>query len=80
MTIEQQIERFIVNEIMLSDRGKGLGHDEMLLDSGIIDSLALLRLIDFIEVTFNVEIEAEEIIPDHFQTINAAARLVESKR
>ncbi len=79
MTIEQKIEEFILTEIMVNARGKSLDHDESLLDSGILDSLALLRLISFIEEAFGVAIDPDEIVPDNFQTINTAARLVESK-
>jgi len=77
---EQQIEQFILNEVMMSKRGNRLDYDESLLDSGILDSLSLLRLIAFIQDELGVEVDVDEIVPDNFQTINAAARLVESKR
>jgi acyl carrier protein len=80
LTTEQQIEQFILNEVLMSARGKRLDYDESLLDSGILDSLSLLRLIAFIQDELGVEIDVEEIVPDNFQTISAAARLVESKR
>ncbi len=80
MNTEQQIEQFILNEVMMSKRGNRLDYDESLLDSGILDSLSLLRLIAFIQDELGVEVDVDEIVPDNFQTINAAARLVESKR
>ncbi len=80
MTTQQMLENFILTELLFSGSIKKLDYDQSLLSSGILDSLSLLRLIDYIQEDMGVEIDVEEITPDNFQTINAAARLIESKR
>jgi acyl carrier protein len=53
--------------------------DTSLISSGIIDSLSLIRLINFIESRFNVTIEDDEVTPDNFETLNLLDALIASK-
>ncbi len=79
MEIVDTIEKFIVDEIIVGEKGTELDPDESLISSGIVDSLALLRLIAFIEEQFGVVIEDEEVVSDNFETLNVMKGLVESK-
>jgi acyl carrier protein len=78
MTVKQQLEHFITQELLLGQETT-IDPDQSLTASGIIDSLSLLRLIGFIEDTFQVEIEDTELSPDHFETLNVMVDLVEGK-
>lgn len=46
---------------------------------GVIDSIALTRLIAFIDEEFGVLIEDDELTPSHFGTIADIAALVDGK-
>jgi acyl carrier protein len=73
------LENFMVSQIV-GDMGKGsLDPDEDLLEQGIIDSLGVMRLIVFMEDTFKVKIDDEEIIPENFQCLNNMATFIEHK-
>ncbi len=78
MNIESTLERFILDELLIGSKAK-LGYDESLIDSGIVDSLGLLRLMAFVEKEFNVAIEDDEVIGENFQTINVMKALIERK-
>lgn len=52
----------------------------LLLCSGILDSLTLLRLVVMIEERFGVAVEDGELIPDNFETINRIKAFLESKQ
>jgi acyl carrier protein len=79
MSISQTLERFIVNEIMFGNSSTRLDPEQSLIESGVLDSLALLRLIGFIEEQFGVVIEDGEVVPDNFQTLNRAEAFVRQK-
>ena len=79
MNTEQTLEKFITEELMMSD-GTKLDPDQSLLDSGIIDSLSLLRVIAFIEDTFGVQVDDTELSPSNFETINMMVSMIESKQ
>ena len=78
MDIERVTERFLIDEIMFGSR-TSIDPHESLVTSGIIDSLALLRLVSYLEGQFGVTFEDGEVIRDHFETISAIKTLVESK-
>lgn len=78
MNIETAIERFIINEITMGAQTK-IEPNQSLLSSGILDSLALLRLIGFIEEQFGVTVEDDEVVPDNFETVNNLSTFLNRK-
>jgi acyl carrier protein len=80
MSTRNTIERFIVDDIMIGERGTKLESEQSLIQSGILDSLSLLRLIRFLEEEFQIVVEDGELIPDNFETIERVAEFVEARR
>ena len=60
--------------------GKTVGPDDSLLDSGLVDSTGIFELVTFLEETFGVKVEDEEIVPEHFETSAQIAAFVDKKR
>lgn len=80
MDTETTIERFIVDEIMLADSSTKIDPDDSLISSGVLDSLALLRLIAFIEEQFGIIIEDSEVVPENLETVNDIKTFIEQKK
>lgn len=80
MSVITAVERFINDEILFGEEQTKLDPDESLLSSGILDSMALLRLVGFIEERFGVTVGDGELIPDNFETINQIEAFVGTKR
>lgn len=57
-----------------------LDPDAELLASGIVDSMGVMELIAFIEESFGVVVDDQEVIPDNFVSLRAMARLVAKKQ
>lgn len=57
-----------------------VGVHDSLLESGIIDSLGTLEVVQFLEDTYAIHVTDEEMMADHFETVDAIARFVTSKR
>ena len=53
--------------------------DTPLLQSGLIDSLGMEELVTFLEDTFGVAIQDEDLLPDNFDTIASITALIERK-
>jgi len=73
------IAKFIADELL---PGKGIdevGFDESLIDSGILDSLALVRLITFVEDRFAITVRDDDVVPENFQTIGAIEAYIRKK-
>ena len=75
--MKEKIKNFIIENFLFSERG--LKDDEPLFESGIIDSLGLIKLIAFIEEKFNVSIDMSEIMIENFKTVNDIMETMKSR-
>jgi acyl carrier protein len=57
-----------------------LPDDAPLLGSGVVDSIGVVELVEFIEREFSVTIPEEEITEGHFGTLRAIGTFVGKKR
>jgi len=80
MKTEAVIERFIINELMFGDGPPKIDPDKDLISTGFLDSVAVLRLLLFIEEQFKVRIEDNEVLPDNFRTIEQIKTFIENKQ
>ncbi|RJR34394.1 MAG: acyl carrier protein [Desulfobacteraceae bacterium] len=51
--------------------------DENLLDSGILDSLGIMKLLEYLERTFSISVDEEDLLPENFESINAIILLLQ---
>ena len=74
------VEKFIKEELMLADDRTNLDPNQPLLSSGILDSMALLRLVTFIEEKCGVNVKDGELIPDNFETLSRVKAFLDRKQ
>lgn len=74
------IKKFILDEFLPGEDPGLLTPTTPLMSAGILDSLATLKLIVFLEKEFNIQVEAYEADVEHLDTLDAICKLVESKR
>jgi acyl carrier protein len=75
----QIITEYVLAEFLPGEDPSQLGENTALITSGILDSLATLRLISFIEQRFEVRIAAHEADESNFDSIDLIANLIDSK-
>ena len=54
--------------------------DTSLLNSGVLDSLAILELMTFLSDKMRVELEDEDFVPENLETVGSLVRFVVQKR
>jgi acyl carrier protein len=77
--IEDSIKAFILTDFLAGEDPEQLTSTTPLISNGILDSIATLRLVAFLEQTFGIEMAAHETDAEHLDTIELIARLVRSK-
>jgi acyl carrier protein len=77
--IKQQIIDFITSNFLFDDAQASLNEKESLLETGVIDSTGVLELIAFIEETYGIKVEDEEIIPENLDTILDITHFIKQK-
>lgn len=53
---------------------------ESLIETGVIDSVGIMKLVDHLETAFGVSISDDELLPDNFEDLDTITELVRSKR
>ena len=79
MRTKEQIRQFITSELISNDNGKKLEDATPLLESGIIDSLGMMRLVVFLENKFSIQVTDQELQPENFKNLDALSLMVEGK-
>ena len=80
MSIEQQIKQYICDNILFSDGEYDYADDDSFLEEGIVDSTAVLDLVMFVEESFGLTVDDEEITRDNFDSVSKLANFVRSKQ
>jgi acyl carrier protein len=50
-----------------------------LIEKGIIDSTGVLELVEFLESTYSIKVEDEELVPENLETINNIITFLKTK-
>ena len=73
--ISKEIREFLYED-HLSEEFENLTDDDSLLETGIIDSVKMLDLIEFIEKTFTFTVDEDDMVPENFDTINSLTEYI----
>jgi len=78
MDIHEKIRVFIAKNLLFSDNGFGYSDDASFLQEGIVDSVGVMELILFVEETFGLTVDDNDITPDNFDSVNKLANFVQT--
>ena len=78
MAHSSKVREFIIENYLFGD-GDTLAEDTSFLESGIIDSTGILELIFFLEETFDVKIEDDELVPENMDSLKNISQFMERK-
>lgn len=67
--VNAQIKKFIAENMLFSSEGFTHPDDASLLEAGIIDSIGVMELVTFVGTAFQVNVPPEDIVPDHFDSV-----------
>lgn len=65
----KNINKFIVDNFLFGDDNT-IANNASLLENGIIDSTGVLELISFLEETYEITIEDDEMIPENLDSVD----------
>ena len=77
--IKGTLKTFILNEFLPGENPEELTDETPLISGGIIDSIAALNLVEFLEEKYGIKIEAHEVNVDCLDTIQLINELILAK-
>jgi acyl carrier protein len=76
----EQVREFVIENFMYMRKVKTIGDEESLLRTGVISSLGMMEVVDWVETTFDMSVDPDEITEQNFDTLRGIAAFVASKR
>ena len=77
--IQDTVKTFVLKEFLDGEDPAALTDNTELITSGVLDSVATLKLVSFLEQSFNISIAAHEADAEHLNTLASIGNLVKSK-
>ncbi|MFC1793993.1 acyl carrier protein [Planctomycetota bacterium] len=73
-----KVREFVVENFLFGD-GESLKDDTSFMEEGIIDSTGILELVFFLEETFSLSVEDDELVPDNMDSLQNITRFIDRK-
>ena len=72
------VQRFVIDNFLFGD-GQDLNANTSFMGEGIIDSTGILELIMFLEETYEISIEDNEMVPDNLDSLQKISLFLDKK-
>jgi acyl carrier protein len=77
--LEAVINDYISRELVQDATLLPLANATSLLETGILDSLSLLRLVIFVQEQFGIVVDEVDLVPEHFASVDAICAYLRSR-
>jgi acyl carrier protein len=80
MTVARDIiESFVTKAFPTDSSVARIAYDTSFVDSGIMDSMRVLELVEFLEGQFGIRVEDYELVPENLDSIRNICGYLEAK-
>ena len=78
--MKNTIRQYILSNLLFTDDESVLQDDESFLDGGIIDSKGVMEIILFIEDTFGIKVNDDEMLPANLDSVDNLVAFIKRKQ
>lgn len=78
--LNERIKAFIMSEVNPDLNLASLDDDEPLVESGIVDSLGVLKIMSFLDEEFGIDLSSAEINLENFKDVRTICGLVQAQQ
>jgi acyl carrier protein len=78
--VKGTLRMYILKEFLPGEAPEELGDTTPLITGGILDSIATLKLVAFVEERYGIIFQAHEVDVDHLNTIADIVHLINEKK
>ena len=77
--ITQEVRQFVVDNLLFGDQDAGFSNSDSFIESGLIDSMGVLVLVEFVRDKYGIAVEDEELVPDNWDSVLRITGFIEAK-
>ncbi|MCB9059514.1 MAG: acyl carrier protein [Calditrichae bacterium] len=79
MDVKDQVKDFFKENFMV-EFDSNFNNDDSFLENGLIDSTGVLELVLFLEETFSIKVEDDDIIPENLDSLQNIEGYINNKK
>jgi acyl carrier protein len=79
MQLEKKIRQFVDQNLLFGDSRYHYNDDSSFLQSGIVDSIAVMELAEFAASAFGVQVDPMDVTPENFDSVRGLAAFLRRK-
>jgi len=73
----ETIRNFVTSSLVKKREQLEIRDDDNIIMNGILDSLAIIKMINFLEDHYGFSIKDEDVLPENFESIEAISSFVD---
>jgi acyl carrier protein len=77
--VAQDVRRFVVDNFLFGEGDGQFSNQDSFLDKGLIDSMGILTLVEFVKEKYAIPVEDEDLTPDNWDSVQRIANFVQAK-
>ena len=74
------VRDFVIRNFLFGDASGLAGDSVSLLDNGIMDSLGVMELINFLEIDLKIQVPDTDLVPQNLDSIDNLVAYIERRR
>ncbi len=78
MGVSEQIKEFIIDNFLFGESNH-FDENTNFFEKGILDSTGIIELVSFIEQTYNITVDDDELITENFSSLIRITTYIQSK-
>lgn len=80
LQIEETIRKFVAEQFFVPGGPAAVGLEQSFLESRLMDSTGVLEFVAFLEQTFGIKVEDEELTPENLDSVRLTSEYVRRKQ
>lgn len=77
--IQQEVRQFVIENFVFDNDGHNISDDDSFFDTGLLDSMGVLTLMEFVREKFGISVEDGELLPENWDSVNRVTAFVRAK-
>lgn len=77
--IAREVRTFVVDNFLFGEENELFSNQDSFLDKGLIDSMGILTLVEFVKDKYSIAIQDEELVPEHFDSVERISSFIQQK-
>lgn len=79
MEIERELRSFVIDNFLFGQADEAFSNADSFLEKGLIDSMGILTLVEFVKDKYSIVVEDEELVPENWDSVERIAGFVQKK-